>query len=242
MTVDKNIQMIRRFKIVDGNFEPLELTLMTYSFVLKPNNWPDTDKCLCRPLIGQRTFPLVPWLAISSGASSQGFQLVDRAGLDQDATRQIIAAATQQLESQAVIWDISEKRGLIFKKPYILRAIVPAQTATTPDRMDDLSCEQLANSKAMMEASKILSTESIMAITPKRGWLLVCPGRPGEFPKMQEMHDAAQSMMGRAEPDQCISSNIFFLESGNLIGQAVRDDASGYISLAQPEESAWFSV
>jgi hypothetical protein len=108
---------------------------MTYSFVIKPNNWPDADNYLSRPLIGQRAFPLVPWLTISAGASGEGFQLVDRAGLDPD---------------------------------------------------------------------------------------------------------AAQSMMGRAEPDQCISSNIFFWENGNLIGQAVRDEASGYISLAQPEESEWF--
>jgi hypothetical protein len=215
---------------------------MTYSFVVKPNNWPDADTCLCRPLIGQRSFSEVPWLAIAVGASSQGFQFVDQAGLDQNTARQIIAEATKHLESQSVVWDIAEKRGLIFKKPYILRAIVPAQTAKTPDIMDDLSCEQLANNRAMIEASKILSTENIMAIIPKRGWLLVCPGRPGEFPKMEEMHNAAQSMMGRAEPDQCISSNIFFWENGNLVGQAVRDDSSGYISLAKSEESEWFSI
>ncbi len=212
---------------------------MTYFFVLMPHDWADADRYLCRPIIGNRQAMQVPWLTIASGVNNGHFQFVFSQDLDRHTAQQTIAAATAQQESQAVSWDTVEKRGLIFKKPYLLRAIVPGQTAPTLTPMDDLSCEQLVSPTAMLAASNTLSAPSLMAIIPKRGWLLVCPGRADEFPKLSQMHDlATQTIAGEAR-DRLLGSDVFFWENGTLTGQAVRTESSGYVSLAQPQSSAW---
>ncbi|WP_106306819.1 hypothetical protein [Chamaesiphon polymorphus] len=212
---------------------------MSYSFVLMPQRWPDAIDYLARPIIGDRGTLQVPWLAISSGVANGRFQLVSRAGLDCETALEIIQAATAQLESQSVVWNVAEQRGLIFKKPYLLRAIVSGQTAATPELMDDLSCEQLVSERAMLAASQTLSAPSLLAVIPKRGWLLVCPGKAGEFVKITEMHDLAETMMAR-DVDRSLSSNVFFWENGSLCGHAVREESSGYVSLGQPQLSAWW--
>ncbi|WP_310489996.1 hypothetical protein [Chamaesiphon sp. VAR_69_metabat_338] len=212
---------------------------MTYFFVLMPPDWTDADRYLCRPIVGNRRAMQVPWLAIAAGVKNGNFKFVSSQNLDRDVAQQAIAAATAQQESQAVSWDTVEKRGLIFKKPYLLRAIVPGQTAPTPTPMDDLSCEQLVSPTAMLAASNTLSAPSLMAIIPKRGWLLVCPGRVDEFPKLAQMHDLATQMMADEDRDRVLGSDVFFWENGTLTGQAVRTDSSGYVSLAQPQSSAW---
>jgi hypothetical protein len=105
--------------------------------------------------------------------------------------------------------------------------------------MDDLSCEQMVSSTAMLAASNTLSAPSLMAIIPKRGWLLVCPGRADEFPKLSQMHDLATQLMTDEDRDLCLGNDVFFWENGTLTGQAVRAESSGYVSLGQPQPSAW---
>jgi hypothetical protein len=212
---------------------------MTYFFVLMPPDWLDRDRYLCRPIIGNRGALRVPWLAIADGVNNGNFQFVLSQDLDRDTAQQIVTAATTQQESQAVSWDTVEKRGLIFKKPYLLRAIVSSQTAPTPTPMDDLSCEQIVSPTAMLAASNTLSAPSLMAIIPKRGWLLLCPGRADEFPKLAQMHDLATQMIAGADRDLCLGSDVFFWENGTLTGHAVREESSGYVSLGQPQPSAW---
>jgi hypothetical protein len=212
---------------------------MTYFFVLMPQDWSDADLYLCRPIIGHRRAMQVPWLAIAAGVENGNFKFVSSQNLDRDIAQQAIATATDQQESQAVSWNTVEKRGLLFKKPYLLRAIVAGQTAPTPAVMDDLSCEQLVSPTAMLAASNTLSAPSLMAIIPKRGWLLVCPGRSDEFSKLSQMHDLATQMISNEVRDRVVGSDVFFWENGTLSGQAVRSESSGYVSLAQPQSSAW---
>ncbi len=212
---------------------------MTYFFVLMPPDWSGADRYLCRPIIGSRGAMHVPWLAVATGVDRGSFEFVSSQDLDRNTAQQTIAVATDQQESQAVSWDTVEKRGLIFKKPYLIRAIVPGQTASTPMPMDDLSCEQMVSPTAMLAASNTLSAPSLMAIIPKRGWLLVCPGRADEFPKLSQMHDLATQLMTDEDRDRCLGNDVFFWENGTLTGQAVREESSGYVSLGQPQPSAW---
>jgi hypothetical protein len=89
---------------------------MSYSFVLMPQQWPDAIDYLARPIIGDRGTLQVPWLAISSGVANGQFQLVSRSDLDRETALEIIQAATAQLESQSVVWNVAEQRGLIFNR------------------------------------------------------------------------------------------------------------------------------
>jgi hypothetical protein len=212
---------------------------MSNFFVLMPPDWSGADRYLCRPIIGNRGALRVPWLTVATGVDNGNCQFVSSPDLDRSAAQQTIAAATAQQESQAVSWDTVEKRGLIFKKPYLLRAIVSSQSAPTPTPMDDLSSEQMVSPTAMLAASNTLSAPSLMAIVPKRGWLLVCPGRSDEFPKLSQMHDLATQLMTGENRDRCLGNDVFFWENGTLTGQAVRDKSSGYVSLAQPQPSVW---
>jgi hypothetical protein len=53
------------------------------------------------------------------------------------------------------------------------------------------------------------------------------------------MHDLATQTIAREARDRVLGSDVFLWENGTLAGQAVRSDSSGYVSLAQPQSSAW---
>jgi hypothetical protein len=97
----------------------------------------------------------------------------------------------------------------------------------------------LVSTQAMQAASQVLSAPSLLAIVPTRGWLLICAGRGTEVHKISEMHELALQMMAREERDRCLSKDVFFWENGTLIGHSVSEASSSYISLGQPQASAW---
>ncbi len=212
---------------------------MTQFLVMMPHDWSEAERYLCRPLIGDRQVMKVPWLAVATGVANGNFAFVANQDLDRHTAQQQVATATTQLASQTVEWQIVEKRGLIFKRPSLVRAIVPGQTAATPEVMDDLSCEQLVSPQAMQAAGEVLSATSLLAIVPMRGWLMVGAGSSVDMPQISRMHELATQLMSYQGRDRHLSSDVFCWDNGTLIGQSVREASSGYISLGQPQESAW---
>lgn len=215
-------------------------------FVLLPGDWPGAATAyLCRPLIGPREgrSPLMPWLAVATGVEDGLYTLVAREGVnaaDPAALRTHIEEARADLAGRAPGWDVAEKSGFLFKKPSLVRAIVPIQDRTIPtlDLMDDLSSELIVSDAAMAGAAAALDARELIAVVPKRGWLLVAPGRPGDLPQMRRMHEAADGIHGRAG-EQAITPLSFFWRDGRLAGFNQMDASGGSLQLIAPDETSW---
>ncbi len=211
---------------------------MAAFLVLRSGAWADSDAFLCRPLIGNRHRrpEHMPWVAVARGVVSGAFDLVRRAELTPDEGSSIVAAAETSLGAQPCTWQATEESGfLFFKKPSLVRASIPGQPpGLTPNPMDDLSSEQLLHAPSLMQAAKLLRCSELIAVVPKRGWLLVGPGKAGEFPLMAKMQRAAAGVFGRAG-DDALSPYAFFVVNGQLTGANVVE-GSGGVSVQAPEK------
>ena len=133
---------------------------------------------------------------------------------------------------------MAEQTGFwVFKKPSLVRVLLPGQPQPTLDAMDDLSAEQVLNPAVLEEIATLVQSDCIIVAIPKRGWLMACPGQPGEFPKMAKMHQIAAGVCGRAGAD-ALTQHVYFVQHGAIMGVSVQD-GSGLLSLYGPEESEW---
>lgn len=117
---------------------------------------------------------------------------------------------------------------------------VPAvAVATGRANVDDLSSDLLLVPAAMRAAAQMLGGGTLIAAAPKRGWLLVGAGAPGEIFKSAPLLDAAGGIASRGASHSIAGSSVFFIEDGEVIGVESREGSSGGISLARPDETAW---
>ena len=79
----------------------------------------------------------------------------------------------------------------------------------------------------------------MIATIPKRGWLVLSAGKPGEMPKMMAVHQVADGVFGRAAPEDALTDTVFFLKAGELAGISKFKDNSGSLSLMSADDNAW---
>lgn len=214
--------------------------VMSHYFVLQSGAWAEADRHLCRPLIGTRKSrsPQTPWVAVARGTERGGFDLVTRVQANGSGAA-IVEQAKDSLARHPSHLQVAEQAGFwLFKKPSLVRVLLPGQPQPTLDAMDDLSAEQVLNPALLDEVAALVRSDSILVAIPKRGWLMACPGQPGELVKMTKMHEIANGVFGRAGTD-ALTEHVYFVQHGALVGVSVQDQAGGYLSLYGPEESEW---
>jgi hypothetical protein len=214
---------------------------MAAFFVLMPGSWSGVEEFLGRPILGHRQGrpESLPWVVVATGIEAGRFALARRDAKQPETMKALVAEAQRHLDAQRVAWQVAESRGLIFKAPVMLRAAVAQAPGATPSPADDLSSEQLLSRAALSAAAARLGSPSLVAVVPKRGWLLVAPGAPGELPAMTRMHQAAAGVFGRAGAD-AIAPCGFFVQNGELIGASVVEPSGGFMHMARPQDGAWF--
>jgi hypothetical protein len=232
--------------------------MISHRFLLCPSNWKGSERYLCRPLLGSsQNDSEMPWLALGYLDRDRGFVFVERDGLDETQIRELLNQAQQNLTNSSSQWRVSETSGfLFFKKPSLLQAttssdpalltqladikeVIPGVTMSMAGTIvpDDYCCEQLLNVDFMQQASTLLGKQELIAIIPKRGWLMVAPGRAGEIPQMVKMGQAATGVYSRAG-ELAITALAFFVQNGRLIG--INSHEQSYLSMLQPIEEFWF--
>lgn len=213
---------------------------MRHYFVLQSGSWAEADRHLCRPLIGTRKSrsPQTPWVAVARGTERGGFDLVTRTQANGSGAA-IVEQAKDNLARHPSHLQVAEQAGFwLFKKPSLVRVLLPGQPLPTLDAMDDLSAEQVLNPGVLEEVAALVRSDSIIVAIPKRGWLMACPGQPGEMNEMTKMHQLAGGVFGRAGSD-ALTEHVYFVQHGAIVGVSAADPTSGDLSLYGPEESEW---
>jgi hypothetical protein len=211
-------------------------------FVLEPGSWPDHAQYLCRPLIGTRRghSPNIPWVTIARGEPYGPIERVRRAGLDGARARALIAEASAFADASRITWNVVETRGLLRKRPAAVRVVIAGDAmGLRTDPMDDLSAEQIVGQRALLDAIGQLDTTRFLAITPKRGWLVLAAGAPGDLLRMERALEMAGGIFGRAVAGDGLSPYAWFVEGGRLTGYCGRDASGVFATHTQPIEAEW---
>jgi len=198
---------------------------------------------LCRPLVGVKG-SAYPYVAVVERIEGSQFVVAARSG-DRSADEATLAAATRNVRQQRWSWSVIEQAGFLFwKKPSMLRGMgetVPGSLLTTDGGgVDDLPTELLLIPEAMQEAANILGSQTLFAVVPKRGWLVVSRGEIGNPFAAQNMHQLTSGIASRAG-SSAISGNVVLLwREGKLVGVDGRDGSGGYISMQGEDEANWW--
>ena len=213
----------------------------TVYFVLQPATWSGIDSHLCRPLLGSRRADDIPWVSVARSSAHGQVELVKRDGLDGAAARALVSQARTWIDTNELSWQVVAQRGFLFwKRPSMLRPInAKAGIGLTTDPMDDLSSELVLSPRALAEAAAKLGSSDLIAAIPKRGWLVLAPGSPGELPRMLEVHQIADGVFGRAEAKDALTDTVFFVQNGAVSGISRMKANAGSLSLLKPDEAAW---
>jgi hypothetical protein len=195
---------------------------------------------LCRPIGGARdaNVPDRPWVAIARARRDGAFVLAERAP---DA-KSLIESATQKLAACPHEWNVSATRGVLFwKRPSLLRAygdkMVPVrELTTTGGGIDDLSSDLVLRTDVMEQAAEMLRASSLLVGIPKRGWLLVGAGEPGDFRAMLPMHAAIDGIADGSGRD-AISRRVFFYRSGTLFGWSTMAGGTGSLTVTVRDDA-----
>lgn len=209
----------------------------TIYFVLQPGSWTGQPDHVCRPLIGTRGGDNIPWVSVARSSGYKQFELVKR---DDPAAFDVVAQATAHSAAAAPTWNVVAQGGFLFwKRPTMVRPINAAAAGVRPNPMDDLSSELLLSPAAIAAASAQLRSTDLIAAIPKRGWLVLSAGKPGEFPKMQAVHQVADGVFGRAEPADALTDTVFFVNGNGLAGISKLSATGGSLSLMTADDNAW---
>lgn len=195
--------------------------------VVLPDERVDPARHVCRPIGGLRRAkdPGRPWVAVATGRTDDGFVLAERSA----ASRDFVARATANLAGCRHQWTVVAERGFLFwKRPDILRAYGEASA------VDDFSSDLLLRADVMEAAATTLQSRALYAVIPKRGWLIVRAGEPGDLGRMIPLHEMADGIAGRAGRD-AITRLLFFYDGPQLIGW--NDHAAGVATLGVEEDS-----
>ena len=203
----------------------------------------DPARHLSRPIGGPRDDdePGRPWVAIAVGRRDGAFVLAERG----PTARALLEQADANLARCPHTWSVSATRGVLFwKKPSLLRAYgdlgVPArEMATDGAGIDDLSSDLVLRPDVMDEAATLLRAPSLFVAIPKRGWLLVGAGEPGDLARMLPMHQIIDGLVDRAGR-HAISRRLFFYRGGTLFGWSTLSGGSGSLTVTiQDDADRW---
>ena len=184
--------------------------------------------------------PTHPKVAIATGfAASGGLELQTLAGLAGTDAAALVSRATANTSQGPRKWNVEQKSGLLFKKPSLLRAygdmaVSVRAMETDGGGVDDLSSDLILDEAFVAEACKLLRGVDLIAAIPKRGWLMVAKGSPGELPVMLRFGELAKGMAGRGGR-HALTVNCYFLRDGALRGVS----GDGYVSLLTVRDNAW---
>ncbi len=198
---------------------------------------------LCRPLVGV-VGVAYPHVAVATGLEGASFVLAQRG--ERAADEALIAAATKTTRAQTWSWSVSEQSGFwLWKRPSLLRGMgdltVPvAQMTTDGGGIDDLATELLLIPDAMKKAAELLRTDTLFAIVPKRGWLMVAPGEIGNPFAGASLHQMAAGIAERGGRSSIAGNLIVLWKDGKLVGVDGREGSSGFISLQGEDEATWW--
>jgi hypothetical protein len=212
---------------------------MSAFLLLLPGDWQAADEHLCRPLLGSRADrpPLLPWVVVAERDAAGRASLVPREGLDADRARALVTMAEGRAARRTVRWQVTRRSGLVmFRHPTQLRATLPEVTGTGPT--DDLSAEQVLHAEALREGGTLLRRQELVAVLPRRGWLLLGPGRPGEFPAINKANELATELYARAGSDRICPYPVF-VRDGELTGVNVLEGARASLYLAEVDPAGW---
>ncbi len=195
---------------------------------------------VCRPIGGARDAnePDRPWIAIATGRRDGAFTIAARSP---DA-RSLIDRATESLATCPHEWSVMATRGFLFwKRPSLLRAYgekgVPVQEmATDGGGIDDLSSDLVLRADVMERAAETLRSTSLLVVVPKRGWLVVGAGEPGDFGAMLPMHQMVDGIADRGGKD-AISRRVFFYRGPALVGWSTMGAGGGSMTVTIRDDS-----
>jgi hypothetical protein len=206
----------------------------------------NAPELVSRPIVGPRSNKEhLPWVAVAAGRVDGRLVLARRADHAPGQVPVLVDNATRALESTPCEWKVTDRRGFLwFKRPTRARAygdlmVSPATHQTDGTGIDDYSSDLLLCATAMRAAVGVFGARALTAVVPKRGWLFVGPGQPGEIVRALLLLQLAAGVLERAGRDG-ISRMAFFLENGELTG--IQDHApsgEGYLSLLKPDSGAW---
>ncbi len=195
---------------------------------------------LCRPIGGPRAAddPDRPWVAIATGRRDRGFALAERSpeagALVERATANLVACPHQ--------WSVSATRGILFwKRPSLLRAygdkMVPVPEMATDGRgIDDFSSDLVLRSDVMEQAAAMLCASSMFVVIPKRGWLMVGAGDPGDMRAMIPMHQMADGIAKDGGRDT-ITRRVLFYRGGALFGWSTLSNGQGSLTVTVRDDA-----
>jgi hypothetical protein len=210
-------------------------------FVLQPPSWGGASTHLCRPLVGPRhDRPGVPWVCVARSEKLYEFSLVRLDDVDGEQEVALIDEASAWMAKNAREWQVMEQKGFFKKKPSMVRAINARDSiGLTSNPMDDLSAEQLASPKAMLDACGPLDALDLMIAIPKRGWLVAAPGKPGDIFAANKMLEISHGVYGRAAPADALTPDVFLVSAGAIIGRTGMSGGQSYFSLVRADDTAW---
>lgn len=208
----------------------------------------DVDAVVCRPLLGKRTRfhgGSVPAVAVAAGRANGRFELAKSAGLGAQARSALVEQARANTSKTPCEWTVAATRGILWwKRPGMLRAhgdlgVDVREMATGELGVDDLSSDLLLVPEAMRAAAQMLGGGPLIAAVPKRGWLLVGTGSPGEIFKSGQLLDIGEGIASRGASHAIAGNSVFFFEDGQVTGVESREGSSSGVSLARADETAW---
>jgi hypothetical protein len=222
-------------------------------FVIMPPTWPLATTHLARSLSRGKQGESA-WVAIARVNAGE-LEFIPRDSLRPTEISALVAEAQAHLDQQQTSWSVAaQTRGFLgfFKKPCLLsatggadRELLGLAKQNEPRYgltmklagivvADDYAPERVLSPTALAEAHRLLGTSDLIASFPKRGMMLVGPGRPGEIPAMLQMNDAAKAIHGRAG-DAAVYPYSLFVSGGKIIGV----NAEGYLSLFPHDVDPW---
>lgn len=182
-----------------------------------------------------------PKVAVATGfAPEGGLALQELAGLSAGDAKALVARASANATQGPREWQVAEQSGfLMFKKPSLLRgmgdSMVPVTTMSTEGGgIDDLASDLILDEGFMATASTLLGSDQLIAVVPKRGWLMVGRCMPGELPVMMKFAQMAEGIAGRGGR-HALGTCGYFLAGGKVVGVSGKD----FVSLLTNHDNPW---
>ncbi len=208
----------------------------------------DAERFVARPLLGEwKGRDAMPVEAVAEGRDGCGFRLARRE-LDRAAVEALVLTARKNVEATPWNWDVAEESGALWlKRPSLLRAVgtprVSAkETATEGSWTDDFSSDLLLHPQAMAAAASRLGAASLLVSVPRRGWLLASAGKLGDTPVSAKLRAASDRIPCPGERHAISSAMVFQVTAGAMSGIDLMNGGSGYVSLRDPDPSAWLGA
>lgn len=185
-------------------------------------------------------------VAVATGREGGDFTYAQRDGRDPAELKLLIDEARNATLDTPSSWTVAEESGFwIFKKPSLLRAygdlgVSPIEMETDGGGIDDLSTDLLLKPSAWGEATEKLGSD-LAVVVPKRGWLMVAVGTPGNIHATTKLFELGKGIASRGGRHAITGSTVIFMSGGLPSGVEVRSATEGYISLMKPDPQSWFS-